>query len=109
DITNLFINAKNHHFDYQQFLKEIPAEKVVQFHFVGAYQKNDIWYDGHAHKVNDEIWEVLEYATKNTAVKTMILERDENIPHLQELSKEIEKARNILKAKNNSLSLFNTF
>lgn len=109
DITNLFINAKNHHFDYQQFLKEIPAEKVVQFHFVGAYQKNGIWYDGHAHEVNDEIWEVLEYATKNTAVKTMILERDENIPHLQELSKEIEKARNILKAKNNSLPLFNTF
>lgn len=100
DITNLFINAKNHHFDYKQFLKEIPTEKVVQFHFVGAYQKDNIWYDAHAHKVNDEIWEVLEYATQHTSVKNMILERDEQIPDFKELSEELAKAREILRNRN---------
>lgn len=97
DITNLFINAKNHHFDYKQFLKEIPTDKIVQFHFVGAFQKNGIWYDGHAHAVNDEIWEVLDYATAHTDVKTMILERDEAIPNFKELTNELKIARDIFK------------
>jgi uncharacterized protein (UPF0276 family) len=97
DVTNLFINAQNHHFDYKQFLKEIPTEKVVQFHFVGAYFQNGIWIDSHAHEVNPEIWEVVEYAIQNTAVQGLILERDENLPSFQILYQEIQKARNIFK------------
>ncbi len=97
DITNLFINAKNHIFDYKQFLKEIPTDKVVQFHFVGAYQKNGVWYDEHAHAIHPEIWEIMEYATQYTHVQGMVLERDEAIPNFKELKQELETARTIFK------------
>jgi uncharacterized protein len=99
DVTNLYINAQNLGFDYKKYLAEYPTEYVVQCHFVGYYtqkigEKN--WLvDGHANYTNPEIWEILEYVIKNTPVKGLILERDENFPPFEMIKKELSQARQI--------------
>src|SRR5687768_8167228 len=35
DITNLHVNAINHHYDLDAFLERLPLQRVVQLHFVG--------------------------------------------------------------------------
>jgi uncharacterized protein (UPF0276 family) len=95
DVTNLYINSVNHHFDFRQFLQEVPLERVVQFHFVGGYWLDGILIDGHAHATQAEIWQVLEEALHLSAVKGIILERDENFPPYDELVAELNQARSI--------------
>ncbi len=97
DVTNLYINAQNLQFDYKDYLTEYPCDKVVQCHFVGYYTQkigDKNWLiDGHAHYTNPEIWEILDYVIKNTSVKGLILERDENFPPFSNIIKELQQAR----------------
>lgn len=96
DVTNLFINSQNHHFNPLDFLRRLPSERIVQLHFVGGYIENGIWVDSHSRKTQDQIWQLLEQVVRYADVKGMILERDENIPELRELTPELEHARAIV-------------
>lgn len=97
DITNLYINSVNHRFDWREFLDELPAERIVQLHFVGLHRHGERLVDAHANKTGAEIWEVFRAACQRADVKGAILERDENLPPFDEILEEIEIARNLLK------------
>lgn len=96
DVTNLFINSQNQRFDPVEFLHRLPAERIVQLHFVGSHIEEGIWVDSHSKATQSEIWELLEQVVRFAPVKGMILERDENIPHLKELTPELEHAKSIV-------------
>ena len=97
DITNLYINSANHNFDWRRFLDELPAERIVQLHFVGLHKHGERLIDAHGHKTNDEIWQVFREVSRRCDVKGAILERDENLPPFAEILEELETARNLLK------------
>jgi hypothetical protein len=63
---------------------------------VGGYIEDGLWVDSHSRATQDEIWELLDRVVRFAEVKGMILERDENIPDLQELTTELEHARAIV-------------
>jgi uncharacterized protein (UPF0276 family) len=96
DVTNLFINSSNQRFDPLDFLHRLPADRIVQLHFVGGKIVDGLWIDSHSRATQSEIWDLLEQVVRYTSVKGMILERDENIPPLQELTGELEHARSIV-------------
>ena len=96
DVTNLFINSQNQRFDPVELLHRLPAERIVQLHFVGSHIEEGIWVDSHSKATQSEIWELLEQVVRFAPVKGMILERDENIPHLKELTPELEHAKSIV-------------
>ena len=96
DVTNLFINSQNQRFDRVELLHRLPAERIVQLHFVGSHIEEGIWVDSHSKATQSEIWELLEQVVRFAPVKGMILERDENIPHLKELTPELEHAKSIV-------------
>ncbi len=100
DITNLYINSKNFGFDWREFLNELPMERIVQLHFVGAHKHHNRLIDAHAHKTDAEIWEVFREVYSRANVKGAILERDENFPPFAEILEEIQTARNIMKNQN---------
>jgi uncharacterized protein (UPF0276 family) len=97
DITNLYINSINHNFDWREFLAELPSERIVQLHFVGLHKHEKRLIDAHAHKTDDEIWEVFREVCRRADVKGAILERDENFPPFTEILEEIETAKSIFK------------
>jgi hypothetical protein len=97
DVTNLYINSVNHGYDWREFLAKLPAERIVQLHFVGSHRHGNVLIDGHADKTEDEIWNVFRAVCVNSDVKGAILERDENFPPFAEILAELETARNLLK------------
>jgi uncharacterized protein (UPF0276 family) len=100
DVTNLYINAKNHNFCWRKFLDELPMERVVQLHFVGLHKQGEKLIDAHANKTDDEIWEVFREVCSRANVKGAILERDENFPPFSEILEEIEIARTLSEDEN---------
>ena len=95
DVTNLFINAKNHDYDPIQFLETIPAERIIQLHFVGGMIKEGKWIDNHCENTQDDIFMLIESVLKYAPVKGIILERDDNFPRFKTLTDELERARNL--------------
>lgn len=95
DVANLYINSVNLGFDWRQYLDELPLEKVVQLHFVGAHNGNGRLIDAHADEMSEEIWDVFEKVCKRCDIKGAILERDDNFPEFVTLIEEMETARGI--------------
>lgn len=95
DVTNLHINSVNHNYDWREFLRRLPSERVVQLHFVGGHRHGDVLVDSHSHATPSEVWELLEEVLARAPVKGAVLERDENLPPFAELAAELARARAI--------------
>lgn len=93
DVTNLYINSVNHRFDPLRFLQRLPAQRIVQLHFVGGHWEGDQLIDSHSTATPDEVWQLLEEVLKLAPVRGLILERDERLPPLSELLEELAQAR----------------
>lgn len=96
DVTNLFTNATNHHYDPYEFLKSIPLDRVVQIHLAGGMWMQEVLIDSHSHAVPVEVWELLTWVVAHSPVKGILLERDDNFPPISELIGELEAARKII-------------
>ena len=96
DVTNLYINSVNHGYDWRAFLEKLPLERIVQLHFVGSHRHGNLLIDGHAHRTEDEIWNVFREVCVKSNVKGAILERDENFPPFAEILEEVRMAKKIL-------------
>ena len=96
DVTNLFINSRNHGYDPKLFLDELPPEAVVQLHFVGYFQQEDQYVDTHAEPTQEPVWELLAEVFNRFSVKGAILERDDNLPPYEELAQELQRARTLM-------------
>ncbi|HYE16268.1 MAG TPA: DUF692 domain-containing protein [Pyrinomonadaceae bacterium] len=93
DVTNLHINSVNHGYDWRAFLDRLPAESVVQLHFVGGHWHHGMLVDSHSHPTPEEVWEVMGEALARFPVRGVVLERDENLPPFAEILSELGRAR----------------
>lgn len=95
DVTNLHTNAVNHGYDAEEFLHELPLERVVQLHFVGGHWHEGVLIDSHSERTPTEVWRLLELVLAHAPVKGVVLERDENFPPFKELLEELAQAREV--------------
>ena len=95
DVTNLYTNAVNHGYDPGEFLNRLPLERVTQLHFAGGHWRNDMLVDSHAHATPPEVWAWMEEILARAPVKAAVLERDENLPPIEELLDELRHAREL--------------
>ena len=93
DVTNLFINSQNHGYDPVEFLKTIPAERIIQLHFVGGMMKDGKWIDNHSQNTQDDIFQLIDSVLQYAPVKGVILERDTNFPPFTTITDELKRAR----------------
>ena len=96
DVANLYINSVNLDFNWQTYLDELPCDRVVQLHFVGAHRGHERLIDAHADAMDGDIWNVFREVSVRCDIKGAILERDENFPVFDELLAELETAREIV-------------
>jgi len=104
DIANLYINSTNLGFDWRRYLDELPLDRVVQLHFVGAHRGHERLIDAHADATDDDIWNVFKEVNVRCDIKGAILERDENFPEFSKLVEEIDAARKIVNSREYVLS-----
>lgn len=91
DVNNIYVNCINHQYDAEEYLKALPAERIVYLHVAGHYQEaEDLIVDTHGADVVDPVWQLLEKTYQHVGVVPTLLERDFNIPPLQELLLEID-------------------
>lgn len=96
DVNNIYVNSINHRYDALQFLRAIPVERVVYLHVAGHYvEAEDLRVDTHGADVIDPVWELLAETYAHCGVKPTVLERDFNIPPLDELLGEVDTIRRI--------------
>ena len=95
DVNNVYVSAFNHGYDPLTFLEGIPPDRVVQFHMAGHSHMGTHIVDTHDHPVCDDVWELYAAALKRFGWVSTIIERDDNIPPLQEIMVEVERTREI--------------
>jgi uncharacterized protein (UPF0276 family) len=96
DVNNIYVNSINHGYDAEDFLKALPGERVAYFHVAGHYvEAEDLRVDTHGADVCDPVWDLLKTAYEHFGTVPTLLERDFNIPPLEELMLEIQVIRTL--------------
>ena len=96
DVNNIYVNSINHDYDPVGFLTAMPSGKIVYGHIAGHYDEaDDLKIDTHGADVIEPVWQLLKKAYEIHGVFPTLLERDFNIPPMNELLVEMEKIRTI--------------
>ncbi|NWG86937.1 MAG: DUF692 domain-containing protein [Hydrogenophilaceae bacterium] len=92
DVNNVYVNSVNHGFDPVEFLRAMPAERIVYLHMAGHYQEApDLIIDTHGAEVIEPVWQLLDTTYELLGLAPTLLERDFNIPPLAELVPEVAR------------------
>ncbi|UAY53156.1 HvfB family MNIO-type RiPP peptide maturase [Ferruginibacter albus] len=97
DVNNVYVNGFNHNYDAKQFIDKLPMERVSYIHMAGHEKVSDtLIIDTHGEAIIDPVYDLFEHTMKrlNRDVP-VLLERDFNIPELEELQEEIERLKTI--------------
>lgn len=90
DVNNIYVNSINHRYDPMRFLDSLPGDRVRYIHVAGHYEEaEDLRVDTHGSDVIDPVWALLDRAYEKFGVIPTLLERDFNIPPLEELMLEV--------------------
>jgi uncharacterized protein (UPF0276 family) len=95
DINNIYVSSRNHNFDPLDYLKHIKPEWVQQIHLAGHSDFGTHIIDTHDHPVPNPVWQLYAEYIATSGPKSTMIERDGNIPELNELLVELDQARTI--------------
>ncbi len=95
DVNNIHVSSVNHEFDPLDYLNAIPVDRVQLVHLAGHEDHGDYLIDTHDHPVPDPVWELYAAAVRRFGSVTTMIERDANIPPLEELCAELDVARQL--------------
>lgn len=96
DVNNVYVNSINHAYDPVAFIRAMPTERIVYLHMAGHYNEaDDLIIDTHGADVIDPVWALLDETYRTHGVAPTLLERDFNIPPLDQLVGEVERIARI--------------
>ena len=96
DINNIYVNSVNHGYDAETFLRAVRAERIAYAHIAGHYkQGEDFLIDTHGATIIDPVWQLLAKAYALYGVFPTLIERDFNLPPLNELINEVNIIHNL--------------
>jgi uncharacterized protein (UPF0276 family) len=96
DINNIVVNSINHGYDANDFLNDMPAERIRYFHLAGHYvEAEDLRIDTHGTAVDAQAWQLLDDAYKKFGPVPTLLERDFNFPPIEELLDEVRRIKQL--------------
>jgi uncharacterized protein len=93
DVNNVYVNSVNHHFDPDDFIRAMPADRVAQIHLAGHERQETFIIDTHNAPIVDEVWALYRRTCQRLGAVSTMIERDANIPPLEELLAELDIAR----------------
>jgi len=93
DVNNVFVSSVNHDFDPEEYLRNIPVERVIQFHLAGHTNLGTHCIDTHDGEVVDPVWRLYRLAHELTGGASTLLEWDAKLPPFPRLHAEVLKAK----------------
>lgn len=96
DVNNVYVNSINHGYNAHDFIQGLPSNKIVYGHIAGHYDEaDDLKVDTHGADVIQPVWDLLDHAYKQHGVFPTLLERDFNIPSVEQLLVEVRRIKTI--------------
>ena len=95
DVNNIYVSAYNHGYDAVAFLDAMPRARVRQIHLAGHDNCGDLIIDTHDAPVIDPVWALYREAIRRLGPVPTMIERDDKIPPLGTLVRELDRARAI--------------
>jgi uncharacterized protein (UPF0276 family) len=95
DVNNIYVSAANHGFSTQDFIAGIPFERVRQIHLAGHSQGENLLIDTHDSPVSEGVWRLYAQVMAQVGPVATMIERDDDIPPLEELMRELSMARSL--------------
>jgi len=95
DVNNVYVNSVNHRFDPDEFIRNLPIERVAQIHLAGHERQETFIIDTHDAPIVDAVWALYERTCERLGAVSTMIERDANIPPLHDLLAELDIARRL--------------
>ena len=96
DVNNIYVNAVNHRFDAENFLRAIPRAAVMEIHLAGFEVSDGVLIDTHGARVDAAVWELYQTAVQRFGAVPTLIEWDTDIPSLDVLLTEANTADQML-------------
>ncbi|MFS2139528.1 DUF692 domain-containing protein [Duganella sp. Dugasp56] len=93
DVNNVYVSSVNHGFDPLVYLDALPRHRIQQIHLAGHSVQEGCIIDTHDREVSDPVWALYAEALRRFGPVATMIERDDNIPPLAELTAELRRAR----------------
>jgi uncharacterized protein (UPF0276 family) len=98
DLNNLYVSAENHGWDARDWLSRIQLGAVGEVHLAGHEAREDddgetVLVDTHGADVSEPVWALYRDFIRRAGPRATVIERDNNVPALEELLHEITCAR----------------
>ena len=103
DVNNIYVNAVNHGFNAREYLDAIAPGSVGEIHLAGFQDTGELLIDTHGAAVCDDVWALYRYAIRRFGPVPTLVEWDTDIPRLEVLLAEANKANSILAAPHEEL------
>jgi uncharacterized protein len=97
DVNNIYVSAFNHGFDPMTYMNHISPSRVRQFHLAGHLNLETHIVDTHDHPIIGDVWDLYAESLRRFGRVSTLIERDDHIPPLKDLLKELNQARKIAK------------
>jgi uncharacterized protein (UPF0276 family) len=92
DVNNVYVNSINHDYDPVDFIRALPSGRIVYMHMAGHHKEaENLIIDTHGADVIDPVWSLLDQTYGMHGVAPTLLERDFNIPPLDQLMQEVQR------------------
>ena len=90
DVTNLFINSKNHNFDPIDWFAELPASRIRQLHVVGYGLYQGFYQDVHTGCIQADLWSLIDDVINSSPeLQAVTIEWDHTFPDTAVLTNEL--------------------
>jgi len=93
DVNNIYVSGANQGFDPTSYLNAIPRDRVRQIHLAGHSIGTKRLIDTHDTPVPHSVWALYRTACDRFGPVASMIERDDNIPPLDDLLEELAIAR----------------
>lgn len=96
DINNLYVNQCNHREEAIAAMNAIAPHMVGEMHLAGHLVTADAVIDHHGDRVAKPVWDLYELALQRFGAVSTLIEWDTDIPQLQVLLDEAQRAREVV-------------
>ena len=94
DANNIYVSSVNHNFNPDDYLNQLPFDRIVQVHLAGhTRQDNGLIIDSHDNYVCNQVWDLYAKIYKRAGGVSTLLEWDDKFIPFNETLAEAHKAR----------------